>query len=83
MKRNGKWRVELGDAESGYLVRLDNCIDGFAKLRMKLENGLAKMSERKQSIEEELGKNENYAEQISEWQKTLRELDKELGTNEQ
>lgn len=83
VKRNGKWRVELGDAELGYLIRLDNCIDGFAKLRTKLENGLAKMSERKQSIEEELAKNENYAVKIYEWQKTLRELDKELGANEQ
>ena len=27
VEHTGKWRVELGDSESGYLVRLDNCID--------------------------------------------------------
>lgn len=83
VKHSGKWQVELGEAESGYLVRLDNCIDGFAKRRTEFENGLAKMGERQKTIERELSKNESYAEQIAEWQETLRALDEKLGANEQ
>ncbi len=79
----GKWRVELGDSESGYLVRLDNCIDGFAKRREELEKGLAKMTARKRATEAELAKNESYADQVAEWQETVRRLDEELGVNEQ
>ena len=78
VKHSGKWRVELGDVEAGYLIRLDNCIDGFARREKEFKNGLAKMGERKRAIEQELAKNESYAEQVVEWQEILRNLDEKL-----
>ena len=82
IERAGRYRIEMGDSESGYLMRIDNCIEGFEKRCESLEKALEQMNAREQAIEKELEKRESYADQIAELKETLRRLDEELGVSE-
>ncbi len=81
LKRCGRYYVELGDSESGDLVRVDHRIDN-------LEDNLEKFREKKESMiarqkdhNRELKNREDYSDAISAYREELDMLDKELGVN--
>lgn len=78
LKREGKYYVELGDTEAGNLQRLTNFLDTLDKHLEKLKNGLAVYEERRQGINVELAKDENYVEQIKACKDELMKIDKKL-----
>ena len=79
LERSGRYQVELGDTESGCLVRIDNQLDTLDKWNEKLEERLGGLLERKRDIEAEIAKDESYADQLEACQLTLKKIDEELG----
>ena len=81
LKRNGRYYVELGDTNTGNLIRIDNFLDDLKTHLDKLNKGLAKLWERELQLKEELRKEESFSDEIEECRKKLEILDKKLGVD--
>lgn len=81
LKRNGRYYVELGDTNTGNLIRIDNFLDDLQTHLDKLKKGLSKLRERESQLKEELKKNESFSDEIEECRKRLEMLDKKLGVD--
>ena len=81
LKRNGRYYVELGDTNTGNLIRIDNFLDDLQTRLDKLNKGLAKLWERERQLKEELRKEESFSNEIEECRKKLEILDKKLGVD--
>lgn len=81
LKRNGRYYVELGDTNTGNLIRIDNFLDDLQTHLDKLKKGLSKLRERDSQLKEELKKNESFSDEIEECRKRLEMLDKKLGVD--
>ena len=81
LQRAGRYYVELGEAEKGYMVRIDNILEGLPKHKEKLEENLRDMQHRKPAIQAELSKKEDYSGSITACKEKLKKLDKKLGVN--
>lgn len=81
LKRNGRYYVELGDTNTGNLIRIDNFLDDLQKHFDKLKNVFAKLQEREYQLKEELKKHESFSDEIEECRKKLEILNKKLGVD--
>lgn len=81
LKRNGRYYVELGDTNTGNLIRIDNFLDDLQTHLDKLNKGLAKLWERELQLKEELRKEESFSDEIEECRRKLEILDKKLGVD--
>lgn len=81
VKRTGRYIVELGETESGYLSRVDRCLDTLARQKQIFEEQLEALDERERGIRNELQRGTDYDERISEVKSRLEELDKKLKEN--
>lgn len=81
LKRNGRYYVELGDTNTGNLIRIDNFLDDLQTHLDKLNKGLAKLWERERQLKEELRKEESFSDEIENCRKKLEILDKKLGVD--
>jgi hypothetical protein len=77
--REGRYFVELGEAENGILIRIDNFLEGLSKHHEKLSEGLRTLRARKKQIEEELSKPETFTEQLEDLEEQLADIDNQLG----
>ena len=81
LKRNGRYYVELGDTNTGNLIRIDNFLDDLQTHLDKLNKGLAKLWERERQLKEELRKEESFSDEIENCRQKLEKLDKKLGVD--
>lgn len=81
LKRNGRYYVELGDTNTGNLIRIDNFLDDLQTHLDKLKTGFVKLQEREYQLKDELKKNESFVDEIEECRKKLEILDKKLGVD--
>lgn len=81
LKRNGRYYVELGDTNTGNLIRIDNFLDDLQTHLDKLKKDFAKLQEREYQLKDELKKNESFSDEIEECRKKLEKLDKKLGVD--
>lgn len=81
LKRNGRYYVELGDTNTGNLIRIDNFLDDLQTHLDKLNKGLAKLWEREHQLKEELRKEESFSDEIENCRQKLEMLDKKLGVD--
>ena len=81
LKRNGRYYVELGDTNTGNLIRIDNFLDDLQTHLDKLNKGFAKLQERERQLKDELRKEESFSDEIEKCRKKLEKLDKELGVD--
>lgn len=81
LKRNARYYVELGDTNTGNLIRIDNYLDELQIHLDKLNNGLINLQERERQIKEELKKEESYSDEIENCRQKLEILDKKLGVD--
>ena len=81
LEREGRYFLEIGEAENGILIRIDNFLDGLSKHLEKLSDGLRTLRARKSHIEEELSKPEGYSAEIEKLEAELAKIDKKLGVN--
>ena len=79
LKGSGKYKVEMGLAETGVLVRIDNFLEDLGKLREKEKVALAALSQREADIKAELDKEGGYSETIESLKSELDAIDKKLG----
>ncbi len=81
LKRKGRYYVELGDTNTGNLIRIDNFLNDLQTHLDKLNKGLAKLLERERQLKEELRKEESFSDEIEDCRKKLEILDKKLGVD--
>ena len=79
LQKNGRYYVEMGDAEKGVLVRIDNVLEGLEDHLSKLWESLTELYSKQESIKKELSKKEDYATKIEETKAKLARIDKQLG----
>lgn len=79
LKGQGKYYVELGESDTGVLIRIDNFLENLKKLSLRFMDNLAELTSERARMSQELEKNENYAEKIEELKQELKLLDKKLG----
>lgn len=82
LKHEGKYLVELGNSSLGYIVRIDNFLDGFMKHLDKLQNGLDLLKSREEYIEATLNEPDAYSDKIDELKDKINKIDKELGVKD-
>ena len=76
---SGRYLVELGEGKMGYLVRIDNFLDGFTKHISKLKEGMSVLSGRREHIEATLNTPDEYSDNIERLKNKLEKIDKDLG----
>lgn len=81
LKRNGRYYVELGDTNTGNLIRIDNFLNDLQTHLDRLNKGLAKLWERERQLKEELRKEESFSDEIENCRQKLEKLDKKLGVD--
>ena len=81
LRRNGKYRVELGDREIGNLIRIDHFIDSMDDHMKKLKRELNHLQARTRDIETELAKDPGYVRQIEMLRRRLEHIDQQLGVD--
>lgn len=81
LQNHGRYYVELGDSEVGFMIRIDNVLQGFETHREKLIKKLDDMSQRQVALCEELKKKEDYSDQITACKDKLKKIDKKLGVD--
>ena len=79
LKRSGRYRVDMGESEEGYLTRIDNFLKSLDKREAEIDEEISNLNERSIELSVELAKEEDYAEQIEWLRGRLEELDEELG----
>lgn len=77
--REGRYYIEVGNTESGGIIRIDNFLDNFKDRLKILREGLTSLNKRQSEIEGELSKDEGYADRIERLREELAKLDKKLG----
>ena len=82
LKREGKYLVELGTSNLGYIVRIDNFLDGFNKHINKLQNGVDLLTARQEYIEATLNEPDAYSDKIDDLKDQINKIDKELGVKD-
>lgn len=78
LERAGRYKVELGEVESGYLIRIDNYLDKLESRKNELCANLARLQERQEAIRAELSKDYDYGDQMEELLLELNRIDDEL-----
>ena len=81
LKREGRYYVELGEGDRGVLIRIDNALDSLGDIYLKHYANYRELQLSEKRMQEELAKNESYADKIDELREKLETLDKKLGVN--
>ena len=79
LEKEGRYSVELGNTETGGLVRIDHFLDSFSEYIADRQMRLQKLKDRKQQIKEELSVEENFSDKIDSLRSELEAIDKKLG----
>jgi hypothetical protein len=79
LQHSGRYYVELGDADIGNLIRIDNYLDKLDSHLEKMEDSLTELYVRQKAIKHEISKKDDLADKIEETKKELKRLDERLG----
>ena len=80
--REGRYRVNLGDKERGYMIRIDNYLDGLDERSERLQRELDILLKEQAETEVELIETDDYGGKIEEYTARLEEIDRQLGIDE-
>ncbi|MCD8207977.1 MAG: hypothetical protein LUD72_08585, partial [Bacteroidales bacterium] len=78
----GRYYVELGDSESGDLIRVDHRIDHLEESLERFQEKKESLLERQKDLKRELENSEDYTETIRSYREELKRLDEKLGVEE-
>ncbi|MBQ2740203.1 MAG: DEAD/DEAH box helicase family protein [Clostridia bacterium] len=79
LKRNGKYKVDIGESVFGVIARLDNALETMDKQLQVYKDNVQSLILSKEEIRQELEKNNSYADEITACKSELEEIDKQLG----
>lgn len=82
LERKGRYYVELGDTDTGNLVRIDHVLDRMDSRLIRMQETLAAMRREEAELRETLKKKENFTDQIEACRKKLEDLDQRLGVDQ-
>ncbi len=85
LKRNGKYKVDIGESQFGVIARLDGALDSMDKQLKIYKDNVQSLILSKDEISAELEKTDSYADDIADLKARLERIDDELGVkkNEQ
>ena len=83
LEGQGRYMVELGDTETGNLIRIDRRLNTLGEFIAEQKDELEKLTARQKEVEGELSKKESFADEIAGLRTQLEKVDKELGVNKQ
>ena len=81
VQKHGRYYVEMGDAEVGSLIRVDNQLAGLPATLEKVQEGYNALCERQKAIDAALLRKEDYLDTIDRLSEQLRKIDKKLGVD--
>ena len=81
LQRLGKYPVEMGESQTGNLIRIDNFINGFDKTLRQYENSLVNLNLRKEELEKFTTNEDEIAQAISQLIDKLNIVNERLGLN--
>lgn len=81
LQKSGRYYVELGDTETGGLIRIDNYLENLEKQLEKLKEGHINLCGRQDALKVEITKKEDYVDRIERIKQRLEKLDKKLGVD--
>ena len=79
VKRNGLYTIDLGESETGNLIRIDNFFINFKKVVNDINEQINKTNERKIGLENELLKKDDSFDKIKELKIKLQTINERLG----
>lgn len=82
LQKSGRYYVELGESDTGMLIRIDNYLDNLPSHLDKLREGLSLLCDKEKAIKAELKKKYDYADKIKLLKEELEKIDKELGVGQ-
>lgn len=82
LQRSGRYYIELGEAEVGTLIRMDNFLNDLGEYGEGLKAGLARLNRDEAEMRSELAKKESYTDKIEACKHRLEIIDKKLGATE-
>ena len=80
--REGRYKVDMSDKETGMLIRIDNFLDKMDEYVARVEREKELLEQELTEIEIELTEADSYADMIEECAEKLDKLDEELGVKE-
>ena len=78
LEKEGHYYIELGDSETGGLIRIDHFLEQFRNYIEDRKAGLQVLFDRKKQIRNELSVEENFSEKIDELREELKNIDQKL-----
>ena len=78
-RRKGIYRIDMGNSQTGNLIRLDNFFAGFQKTVDYYESELEKLKVIKKGLEEELLRKDDTLEKIDQLKTNLNSVNERLG----
>ena len=76
--KGGRYTVELGDAEAGVLIRMDNVLEDLQRRAERMSERIAELNDKAEMIRTELEKDGGYAVEIEKLTEELKKIDKKL-----
>ena len=83
LKKNFKYKLDLGTTDTGIIVRIDNFLDNLDKYINDMLYETQKIQTRINDINIELSKESSYADTIQDLKQELENIDKKLGVKKQ
>ncbi len=78
LEKNGRYTVEMGEADRGIMTRIDNVIGRITELRKSFINSREALIKRQEDIKNEIENINFYNEEIGFYSELLEEIDKKL-----
>ena len=80
--REGRYKVDMSDKETGMLIRIDNFLDKMDEYVARVQREKELLEQELAEIEIELSEADSYADMIEECAEKLDKLDEELGVKD-
>ena len=80
--REGRYKVDMSDKETGMLIRIDNFLDKMDEYVARVQREKELLEQELAEIEIELSEADSYADMIEECTEKLDKLDEELGVKD-
>ncbi len=83
LKRNTKYKVEIGESQFGVISRMDSVLEGMEQQLKIYRDNVQALIMSKEEIRAELEKTDSYADDIAHLKMQLERIDKELGVKKE
>lgn len=83
LRRSGSYMIELGSSDIGGMARLDGCLNDLQKRLDNLVKMLDDLNSKKNFMEKELARKNDYRDEIEKCRERLADIDHRLGVDKE